>query len=477
MTGKVYLAGAGPGDTELITVKGLNCLKHADVIVYDSLINNRLLSYSKEGAEKIFAGKRAGNHTLPQEEINKLLVEKAKEGKIVVRLKGGDPFVFARGAEEALYLRKNNIEFEIIPGVTSAVAGAAYAGIPVTQRGVSGSFHIINGHNPENINFKGLVGHSGTLVFLMGFSKLENICSNLIKYGKKPETPVAVISNATCSNQESVTGTLLDIKQKTAGLETPAIIVVGEAVNLREKIKWFENKPLSGRNIIVTRAKHQGRELIQKIEQAGGNPIEFPTIEICPLKVKLPDFKRYNWIIFTSANAIELFFKLLPDIRELGSVKIAVIGESTAECIKKYCIKPDFMPDEFISEALITGLKHKIRDSDRVLLPKAEQARDIIAKELKKHAAEVDELVLYKTVIPQYNKQEPDDAIKKADSVCFTSPSSVRNFALMKNIKAYCLGPVTAKTAEEAGFKEIITAGEYTINGLMDKLTDKNNES
>ncbi len=466
MKAKVYLAGAGPGDAELITVKGLNCLRNAEVIIYDSLINDRLLSYAKEGAEKIFVGKRAGNHTFPQEKINELLARKAGENKTVVRLKGGDPFVFGRGAEEALYLKQNNIDFEIIPGVTSAIAGAAYAGISVTHRGVSPSFHIINGHNLPDVDFETLAKLSGTLVFLMGFSKLENICSNLIKYGKQPKTPVAVVSNATYPCQKTVTGSLLDIKQKANNMKAPAIIVVGEVVNLRENIKWFENKPLFGRNILVTRPKHQNSELIQKIEAAGGNPVELPAIEIVPVKAVLPELKQYDWLVFTSINAVELFFKLLPDIRELGSAKIAVIGKSTAECIKKYHIRPDFMPDEFISEVLVKGFKDKIKRGDKILLPKAEQTRDIIPEEFKNIGAQVDELILYRTIALEINKKDLPDV----DSVCFMSPSSAGSFPEPENIKAYCIGPVTAKAVGEAGFKDVITADEYTIDGLMEKL-------
>jgi len=461
MTGKVYLTGAGPGDIDLITVKGLNILKEADVIIYDSLIDKKLLDYAKNEAEKIFVGKRSGNHTLPQEEINRLLAVKAKEHRVVVRLKGGDPFVFGRGGEEALYLKQNNIEYEVIPGVTSAIAGAVYAGIPVTQRGIASSVQIISGHSLAGLNWQDYVHTEQTLVFLMGFSNLEIICSNLIRHGKSPETPVAVISNATCSNQKTVTGTLEDIYEKTSSLETPAIIVVGEVVNLRQTIR---------KNIIVTRAKHQNTRFMQKIESAGANPIELPTIEIQPLEVKLPPLEQYNWIIFTSSNAVDLFFPAGADQSACTNIKIAAIGESTAECLEKYHLKPDIVPDEFVSEAMVEELKANINKTDKVLFPKAEHTRGIITEELIKLGAQVDELVLYKTVIPEYNKEELDNIAKIADAVCFTSPSSVRNFPLASNIKAYCIGPVTAKAAKEAGFKEIYTADDYTIDGLMEKL-------
>ncbi len=463
MTGKVYLVGAGPGDIELITVKGLNCLKTADVIIYDSLIKDNLLNYAKDSAEKIFAGKRAGNHSVLQEEINRLLVQKARENKKVARLKGGDPFVFGRGGEEALYLKENNVEFEIIPGITSAIAGAAYAGIPVTHRGISNSFHVVNGHNLPEEYFKVLSKLPGTLVFLMGVSNLENTCSELMKHGKSPETPVAVVSSATGGNQKTIIGTLSNVES----CETPAIIIIGDVVNLRESIQWFENKPLYGRNIVVTRAKHRNKELMQKIEQNGGNAVEFPTIEIKPLDVKLPNLKQYDWLIFTSINGVELFFNKLQDVRDLGNVKVCAVGDSTAECIKKYHIKPIFTPDDFVSEALIEGLRDKIKPADRILLPKAEQTRSIIPDELKKISARVDELVLYRTVIPEYNKQ----LLKDADSVCFMSPSAVKNFPKeWNNLKAYCIGPITSNAAKEAGFKEVITAGEYSIKGLMEKL-------
>ena len=498
MTGKVYLTGAGPGDPGLITVKAMNCIKKADVIVYDNLVNEKLLFFAQESAEKIYAGKCPNNHTMPQEKINNLLLEKAKQGKIVVRLKGGDPFIFGRGGEEALFLKNHNIEFEIIPGVSSAVAAPAYAGIPVTHRGVSSSFHVITGHESfekccNDVDYEVLAKLSGTLVFLMGFSNLEFICSELIRNGKPEKTPAAVISNGTCPNQKVAVGTLENIKDKIKNLTSPAVIVVGEVVNLRESLTWWEQKPLFGRKIIVTRAKNQNESLITGIEEAGGVAIEFPTIEInssneslrCALAL-YESLNKYDWIIFTSRNGVEIFFKDFfsyhSDIRALGKAKICAIGKVTAESLKNLHLNVDFIPDEFTSESLVSGLRDRIFKGDTVLIPTSEQARDILPQELIKLGAKVDLTPIYKTIIPDYEEEELKNILANADTVCFTSSSTVENFVkilgeenldFLKSVKIYCIGPVTADTARNFGIIPDKIALEHTIDGLIRALTEK----
>lgn len=492
MTGKVYLVGAGPGDYELITVKGVNCIKEADVIIYDSLINKKLLSYAKDNVEKIFVGKRAGKHSFNQDEINNLLVQKAKENETVIRLKGGDPFVFGRGGEEAIFLKEHNIEFEIIPGISSSIAAAVYSGIPVTHRDISSSFHVVTGHESSGnntIDYKVLAKFSGTLVFLMGLGNLKDICLKLIKFGKSSGTPVAVISNGTCLNQKTVIGTLENITNKASSMEMPAVIVIGEVVKLRENIKWFENKPLFGRNVLVTRAKHQSRELAQKIERVGGNAIELPAFKIKPidnnaqLELTLQNIKEYNWLIFSSTNSVKIFFdsflKQNNDIRNLGNAKIAAIGESTAKFLERYHIQVDFIPEEYVSESLAKGLKERIKKGEKILIPIAKDSRRVLSAELKNIEAKVDEIILYKKVIPNYQKEELIKAIQKVDSICFASPSSVINCLeimkeinedLIKSINAYCIGPITSDKAKELGFKTVKTANGYTIDGLVEIL-------
>ncbi|GFP19691.1 uroporphyrin-III C-methyltransferase / precorrin-2 dehydrogenase / sirohydrochlorin ferrochelatase, partial [Candidatus Hakubella thermalkaliphila] len=351
MSGKVYLVGAGTGDEGLMTLRGLQCLKEADVIVYDRLASERPLDVTRKGAEKIYAGKFASHHTLKQEEINVLLAQKAQEGKVVVRLKGGDPFIFGRGGEEAEYLADQGIDFEVVPGVSSAYAVPAYAGIPVTQRGHTSTVAFITGHEDDtkddsDIDWAHISTGVGTLVFLMGVRNLELIVKNLIEYGRPPETPVAVIRWGTTPQQQTIVGTLADIvdKVREAALTPPAITVVGEVVRLREKLNWFEKKPLFGKTILVTRARPQASQLVEKLSQRGAQVIEFPTIKIVPpssfgeMDQAIQDMARYDWVIFSSVNGVESFFQRLRelgrDVRELKGIKIAVVGPKTREKIE-----------------------------------------------------------------------------------------------------------------------------------------------
>ncbi|EKE04024.1 MAG: hypothetical protein ACD_20C00118G0014 [uncultured bacterium] len=497
MENKVYLLGAGPGDEGLLTVKGLDCIKNADVIVYDNLVNENLLSNAKDSVEKIYVGKKINQHTLQQEEINKLLVQKAKEGKNVVRLKGGDPFVFGRGGEEALELKKENIPFEIVPGISSSIAALAYAGIPITHRAVSTSFHVITGHEDptkeeESVDYQALAQLKGTLVFLMGLNNLPKIRSQLLKYGKSPDTPAAVISKGTTADQRVAVGTLDNIEQKLDGITYPAIIVVGDVINLRESLNWFEKRPLFGRKILVTRARHQASALAEKIEKAGGKAVEFPTIEIQPnddenqLKQMFDSLNDYQWLIFTSVNGVEIFFDKLKsfdkDIRDIGQAKLCAIGEATKQALEKYYLKVEFTPQEYVAEALIEGLKERIKPADKVLIPRAEVARELLPEQLKEMGAQVDVVSLYRTVLPDKSVEELKTILAEVDTICFASSSTVTNFIqilgrdnlhLLNNIEIACIGPITLDTAKENGLMSAKMAKEYTIDGLVSLLTEK----
>lgn len=494
MAKKVFLVGAGPGDEGLITVKGLKCIQKADVIVYDNLVNSGLLSHSKKSAEMIYVGKKVNNHTLSQEEINLLLVEKANENKYVVRLKGGDPFIFGRGGEEALELIKNNIPFEVVPGVSSSYAALAYSGIPVTHRGVSSSFHVITGHEDpmkekSDLDYKLLAGLSGTLVFLMGLNSLSKIVLALVKYGKPIDTAVAIVTKGTTPNQKVITGTLEDIEEKSKDADYPSIIVIGKVVELRDVLCWFEKKPLFGRKILVTRSRNQASVLSEKIEELGGVAVEFPTIEIVPnsdenqLKHMFTTLNNYNWLVFTSVNGVEIFFSKLReynfDIRNLGQAKICAIGEATKQELEKYCLKVDFVPEEYVAEAVIEGLKSRLSAGDRILIPRAEVAREILPEKLKEFGVSVDVVGLYQTQIPYSSKEMLIDNILEADTITFTSSSTVSNFVeilgkgnlnLLKEKTIACIGPVTKQTAIDAGINVDKMAKKYTIEGLVEAI-------
>jgi uroporphyrinogen III methyltransferase/synthase len=492
---RAYLVGAGPGDYKLITLKAVECLKKADVVIYDRLVNKRYLDFAKEEAELIYVGKASSCHSLPQDQINQLIVNKAKEGKIVVRLKGGDPYLFGRGGEEAEELTKEGIPFEIVPGITSAISVPAYAGIPVTHRDFVSSVHIITGHErPEkdvsNINYELLAHLKGTLIFLMGLSKIGGICRNLIKHGKPENTPVAAISKGTTSAQKKVVGTLSDIQEKVIRerLLPPSIIVVGEVVNLHDRLDWFQRKPLSGKRILVTRTRSQASELAQKIADLGGEVYSFPTIKITEpedysfIDEKLRKIKKYHWIVFTSVNGVEAFFRRLKtiekDIRDLAGIKIGAIGEKTGALLKEKGVLPDYIPGEYQGEALAAGLKERIKAGEKVLLPTADIARKLLEDELRTHGAVVDKIDLYRTLPGEGNRNLLLEWLeqKEIDIVTFASSSTVRNFikilgpeniVLLKDVKIACIGPVTARTAEELGLDVAVTAKDYTIDGLI----------
>jgi len=499
-SGIVYLVGAGPGDPRLITLKGIECIKNADVIVYDRLSSPRLLSYAKPEAELIYAGKSPVRHTLKQEEINRVLVAKAREGKTVTRLKGGDPFVFGRGAEEAEFLLASGVPFEVVPGITSGIAVPAYAGIPVTHREFNSSVAFITGNEDPSkegtsIEWDKVSTACGTLVFYMGMSNLAHIVEQLIAHGRPEDTPVAVIRWGTRPEQQTVTGTLSDIVEKAreARMGHPAIIVVGGVVSLRDELQWFEKKPLFGKRILVTRARSQASVFAEKIESLGGEPWEFPTIEIAepedfrPLDQAIGEIESYDWLILTSVNGVQSFLNrmrlLRKDIRSLNNVKIVAIGPKTREEIENYGIFCEFMPEEFVAEAIIDIMKDKDIRGKKVLLPRADIARKVLPETLESLGANVSEVTAYRTVPGSGNTDELVKMLeeKRIHILTFTSSSTVKNFmkkiaftgdtrGLLDGVAVACIGPITSATARELGLKVDIEAEAYTIDGLIDAI-------
>lgn len=499
--GVVYLIGAGPGDPKLITVKGLECIKKADVVVYDRLANPKLLHEARPDAEYIFVGKSPERHAMRQEQINQLLVDLALDGKIVARLKGGDPFVFGRGGEEAELLVENQVDFEIVPGITSAISVPAYAGIPVTHRDFTATFTVITGHedptkDDTKIQWDSLATRDGTLVFLMGMENLPRIVSRLITNGKKSTTPVAVIRWGTRPEQEAVTGTLETIEEivNQAGLTSPAIIIVGEVVTLREKLAWFEKKPLFGKRILVTRSREQASVLSEKIEALGGEAWEFPTIDIkepedfSAMDQAIQNLENYQWIIFTSVNGVKYFFARLnslnTDIRKMTGVKLCAIGPKTKEELENRGMQVTYIPSEYQAEAIVEGLQSQLNRGDKILLPRADIARKVLPEELVKLGCLVDDVVAYHTVRGTGNIELLVDLFEQdmIHGITFTSSSTVHNlveligkdrvYDLVKNSAIFSIGPITSETAEKLDLNVDITAKEFTIDGLVDAITD-----
>ena len=499
-TGKVYLVGAGPGDPGLLTVKGMHTIAAADIIIYDRLVSPRLLSYARFGAELIYVGKLPQRHTLKQEEINELIVQKALEGHTVVRLKGGDPYLFGRGGEEAELLVENGVSFEIVPGITSAIAVPAYAGIPVTHRDFTSSFAVITGHedpakHETSVAWDKLATGIGTLVFLMGVGNLPFIMQKLMEGGRAPDTPVALVRWGTRPEQATLTGQLDNIVKKVqeADFHSPAVIIVGEVVSLREKLKWFENKPLFGKRVVVTRSRSQASVLSQRIEELGGDPLEFPVIEIVPpadytpMDRAIDGISSYHWLIFTSVNGVESFFDRLryqqKDIRDLKGLRLCAIGPKTKEALEEKGLIVDYMPSEYRAEAIIENLKGVLKPGEKVLLPRADIARKILSETLTAMGAEVDSVEAYRTL------QGAGDAVhlremlrdKLIHIVTFTSSSTVRNFVellgedskeLLAGVTLASIGPITTSTAKKLGLKIDLEAREYTIEGLLQGIVD-----
>ncbi|MEZ4527827.1 MAG: uroporphyrinogen-III C-methyltransferase [Desulfobacterales bacterium] len=496
---KVYLVGAGPGDPGLITVKGRACIENADVIIYDYLAAPALLKYANEKAEMIYVGKKGGDHTLPQEGINALLVEKAKEGRIVTRLKGGDPFVFGRGGEEAEVLIEAGIPFEIVPGVTSAIAAPAYAGIPLTHREYTATVAFVTGHedptkSESNIDWAALA-KIGTLVFFMGVRNLPHIVTQLTANEMPGETPVALVRWGTTPKQVSLAGTLNNIAEKAsaAGMKAPAIIIVGHVVSLRDKMHWFEDRPLLGKRIAVTRARQQASDLISRLTEMGADCLECPTIEVVPpadwnpLDRAIENLSAYDWIVFTSVNGVKFFFERMfalgKDVRALHHMHTAAIGPVTAEKLLNFGLRSDIVPESYRAESVVDAFRNENVSGKKILLPRAAEARPILPVELRKMGAAVDEIATYRT---EQASDKADVLVKELrsgniDMVTFTSSSTVKNFksllpadadlkALMKNVIVASIGPITSDTARELGFDVQITAESFTIPGLCEAI-------
>jgi uroporphyrinogen III methyltransferase/synthase len=500
VSGRVYLVGAGPGEPGLMTMKGVECLRRADVLVYDRLISPALLDYAPAQAERIYVGKVSGDHAMPQSEINHLLIQKAREGKTVVRLKGGDPFVFGRGGEEALALVTAGISLEIVPGVSSAIAAPACAGIPVTHRGLSSSFAVFTGHRERSTPFSTLASPlADTLIFLMGVENLQDIVRSLLEAGCSVETPAALVRWGTTPRQETVVGTLSDILERSRELEPPAVLVVGQVVTLREQVGWFEKRPLFGKRILVTRAQEQAGELVSLLAEQGAEPIEFPVIQLAPVQdtAQLDEAltRRYDWVIFTSVNGVRAVWERLQaaerDARALSGTRLCAIGPATAQALATHGVRADFVPTEYVAQAILAGIGDV--SGQRILLPRADIARQTLADGLRRKGAVVDEVAAYRTVIADdqafhshaIRNMLVDDQI---DAITFTSSSTVRGLvnALGTDVGIHpllereipkskvpviaCIGPVTAQTARELGLSVDVVAPDHTLEGLVAAL-------
>ncbi|MGQ9584114.1 MAG: uroporphyrinogen-III C-methyltransferase [Anaerolineae bacterium] len=489
--GMVYLVGAGPGDPGLITWKGLELLRLADVVVYDRLVGPALLAQARPGAELVDVGKRPGHYALSQEEINALLVARAREGRRVCRLKGGDPFVFGRGGEEALALREAGVPFVVVPGVTSALAVPAYAGIPVTHRGLARSFAVVTGHRCDedegevDANFP----QADTLIFLMGVANLERIVSRLLKEGWEEGTPAALIRWGTTPSQETVVGTLSEIVAKAAALRPPAVLVVGRAVGLRDSLKWFEQLPLFGKRVLITRVREQAGGLAERLMAVGAEPLVLPTIAILPLAsteeldAALRRLHDFGWVIFTSANAVRSVWgrveSLGLDARAFAGIRLGAIGPATAAALSECGLRADFVPRKHTSEAIVSEIGDVAGQS--VLLPRSDLAPPALAEALRARGARVMALTAYRTAPARPQPEVIDELLGgRVDVATFTSSSTVANLAALVAPRALgevlqscfvaCIGPVTARTAEELGVRVDLVADVHTVDGLVDAL-------
>jgi uroporphyrinogen III methyltransferase/synthase len=498
----IYLVGSGPGDPGLFTLKGTRCMQEADAVVYDRLAPEALLGYARPEAERIYVGKKPGNPTMSQEEINDLLVELGRAGKTVVRLKGGDPYIFGRGGEEALALIEARLPFEVVPGVTSGVAAPAYAGIPVTHRQVSTSVAFVTGHEDPtkgrtDVDWTKLANGADTLVLYMGVGRLAEISAGLISAGRAPNTPVACVRWGTVPEQRTVTGTLEDIADRVAeaGLKPPAIIVVGEVVALREAgLDWYERRPLFGHQVVVTRARGQAGELSTELERLGAEVYEFPTIEISPpesfepLDDAIHNLDSFDWLVYTSVNGVEAFVERLRDwgldLRAVPrDARVAAIGPATAKRLEKAGLRVDVVPGEYRAEALIEALEAGSLAGKRVLIPRARVAREILPEKLREAGAEVVVVPAYQSVPSSEGGEELSLRLRSGeiDCVTFTASSTVENFVgvfgaeesarLLSRTRVACIGPITADTARERGLRVDAEADQYTIPGLVEAVT------
>ena len=496
--GEVYLVGAGPGDRKLITLKGVECLQRADVVIYDLLVNVRLLEHCRPHTEKIYGGKEAGKHKKRQSETNDLMIQRAKAGKMVVRLKGGDPFIFGRGGEEAQTLAEAGIDFEIVPGVTSAIAAPAYAGIPLTHRCYASSVAFVTGHSAalgahSTIRWEKLATAVDTLVVFMGVGHLREIAERLMEHGRKPETPIVLVRWGTTPQQETLEGTLADIVPKAEAVDfrNPAAIVVGEVNVLREQLRWFDRKPLFGRKIIVTRATDQASNFVERLEDDGAEVIQFPTIEIQPvndnaaLDKAIACLATYNWVIFTSVNAVACFYRRLrengKDARSLGHVRICAVGPKTVAVLDQIGLCADYVP----SKSSVTTIAAELENvhGQKILLPRAKIAPDDLPNSLREKGAIVDDIPVYDTVKTSSDGREEIEAdllSGQIDMVTFTSSSTAINFfamfdpdppdTLLDKVHIAVIGPSTAATVKQHGLIAAVIAKEASIEALAEEI-------
>ena len=482
----VYIVGAGPGDPELITCKGRDVLAHADVVLHDHLANEALLRLAPAHAELIYVGKKKSEHAFSQEEICRMMIERVRRGLSVVRLKGGDPFIFGRGGEEAEALADAGIPFEVVPGVTSPLGIAAYSGVPLTHRAHTSVVTFVTGHDVAGIDW-GKVGQAETLVIFMGLTTFGEIAREIMARGRSPETPAIAVRWGTRPDQESVAGTLGTLPQQIHkyGLKPPATIIVGEVVRLQEKLNWFERLPLFGQRIVVTRAREQADALSAKLRALGADVMEMPTIEIvpasdyAPLDRAIAELPRYDWLIFTSVNGVRLFLERLDgslqDLRALRA-RIGAIGDATKQAVEALHLKVDLMGEEYVAESLVQALAKLDLAGKRVLLPRAAVARDLLPCALRERGACVDVVEAYRTVIPESAARQAEQVFggsRKPDWITFTSSSTVQNFVqaagvkALEGVKVASIGPVTTATAKKLGVMVTVEASPFTTDGLV----------
>jgi uroporphyrinogen III methyltransferase / synthase len=494
--GRVVLVGAGPGDPGLLTLRAAAVLAQADVLLYDALASDPIVALAPPGCKRVFVGKRGGDHAMPQEEIEALMIRLARGGNVVVRLKGGDPFVFGRGGEEAQALHAAGIPFEIVPGISSAFAAPAYAGIPVTHRAINPVLTIATGHedptkDQSTIDWGELAEPHRTLVLLMAMGNLASICEQLIGRGCVPDTPVAVIQDGTRPTQRTVVGTLASISGlvQGAGITAPAIVVIGDVVTLREELRWYDCSPLFGKRVLITRPAQQAQEFARALYARGVEPILASTIAIVapddplPAHYAIDDLTSYRWIVFTSQNGVDAFFDRLAsldaDARYLGAVKVAAIGTKTAERLRDYGVRADLVPAVFVSEEIARALIEETRDGDRILIYRAQEARDVLPEMLEDADRKPHAVAAYKTIFeidPKFAEK-----VAHADVLTFTSASTVRGYiellggvttarAAARNKLIACIGPIAAEAAEESGLHVDVVADVFTTDGLLDAL-------
>ena len=499
--GMVYLVGAGPGDAGLLTMRGAELLRRADVVIYDALVNPDLLKLAPKGVEIIYGGKRSKDHAIPQEEMNELLVTKAREGKCVVRLKGGDPYVFGRGGEEAEELARARIPFEVVPGISSVIAAPNYAGIPVTHRDHCSSFTVITGHEDPgkpagNIDWELVARTPGTKIILMGVERIAQIADSLMAHGMPKSTPAALVRWGTTGRQQSVDGTLGDIASvaEKRKFSAPAVIVIGSVVTLRGKLNWFEHRPLFGRRIVVTRTREQASDLSRRLIELGADVLEIPTIKIIPpnelkhLADAILELNSYDWLVFTSPNGVtsffEYFFRGFDDMRDIGGVRIAAIGPATAAKLKELHLKVELMPDEYIASKIARAFaQYESVENLKILLLRAQVANAELPLTLIEMGAIVDDVACYQTMpeTEDLNGAAARLIEEGADWITFTSSSTVEHFHSRFNLPALAakfpqlrlasIGPETTKAIVSLGLNPAVEAKPHNIDGLIKALT------